>query len=68
VAACSPHQAVLGSAYFGNLDGQLVSLAGGGFAIYVAPGTSHGYTATGTGVTQSAFVGIVADLSMVAKP
>lgn len=68
VDACSPHQGTLGSAYFGNLDGQLDSLAGGGFAVYVAPGTTRGYTATGTGITQAAFVSIVAGLSMVAKP
>jgi hypothetical protein len=65
-SACSPHDSVVGSAHFGDLTGSLDAV-GSGFAIYVSPGTSHGYTATGTGVGQSAFVNIVAALIKVPK-
>ncbi len=65
-AACSPGVAVAGSANFGDLTGSLHTVATG-FAIYVNPGTSHGYTATGTGVSQSAFVNIVAAMIKVPK-
>jgi hypothetical protein len=64
--ACSPKVAVVGAASFGDLSGTLDQTATG-FAIYVSPGTSHGYTATGTGVSQSAFVNIVAALIKVPK-
>jgi hypothetical protein len=66
VAACSPHTSVVGSANFGDLTGSLDTVATG-FAIYVNPGTSHGYTATGTGVSQSAFANIVAAMIKVPK-
>ena len=65
-SACSAHNTVLGSANFGDLTGSLDGV-GTGFAIYVSPGTAHGYTATGTGVSQSAFVNIVAALIKVPK-
>jgi hypothetical protein len=67
-SACSPHDTSLGSAKFGNLDGGLYTLGPGlGYAIYVNPGTTSGYTATGTNVTQSTFVNIVAALILVPK-
>lgn len=68
-SACSPHSgASLGSANFGDLGGTLYSLGPSlGFAIYVSPGTAHGYTATGTNVTQATFVSIVAALIKVPK-
>jgi hypothetical protein len=67
-SACSPHDTSLGSAKFGNLDGGLYTLGPGlGYAIYVNAGTTSGYTATGTNVTQSTFVNIVAALILVPK-
>lgn len=67
-SACSPHDTSLGTAHFGNLSGGLYTLGpGAGFAIYVNPGTTSGYTATGTNVTQSTFVSIVAALILVPK-
>ena len=65
-SACSPHDTFLGSAKFGNLDGGLYTL-GPGYAIYVNAGTTSGYTALGTNVTQSTFVNIVAALILVPK-
>jgi hypothetical protein len=67
-SACSPHDTSLGTAHFGDLSGGLYTLGpGAGFAIYVNPGTTSGYTATGTNVTQSTFVSIVAALILVPK-
>jgi hypothetical protein len=67
-SACSPHDSVLGSANFGDLGGTLDSLGpSAGFAIYVSAGTTHGYTATGTSVSQATFVGIVGALIKVPK-
>jgi hypothetical protein len=63
---CSPHLKVLGTAKFGDLAGTLDTL-GSGFVVYVAPGTARGYTATGTGLTQGAFSGIVVALVKVPK-
>jgi hypothetical protein len=67
-SACSPHDTSLGSAKFGNLDGGLYTLGPGlGYAIYVNAGTTSGYTATGTSVTQATFVKIVAAMVLVPK-
>jgi hypothetical protein len=63
---CSPHVKVLGTAKFGDLAGTLDTL-GSGFVVYVAPGTARGYTATGTGLTQGAFSGLVVALVKVPK-
>ncbi len=66
--ACSPHDKVIGSAKFGDLAGSLDTLGPGpGFVIYVAAGTTRAYTAKGTGLTQAAFVGIVAAMVKVPK-
>lgn len=66
-SACAPGTS-LGSAKFGDLNGGLYTLGPSlGYAIYVNPGTTSGYTATGTNVTQSTFVSIVAGLILVPK-
>lgn len=66
--ACSPHDKALGSAKFGDLPGSLDTLGPGpGFVIYVAAGTTRAYTAKGTGLTQAAFVSIVAAMVKVPK-
>ncbi len=67
-SACSPHDSVIGSAKFGDLNGSLDSLGPSlGFAIYVNPGTTRAYTATATGVSQAAFVSIAAGVLKVPK-
>ena len=67
-SACSAHDSVLGSANFGDLNGTLDSLGpNAGFAIYVSAGTAHGYTATGTNVSQGTFVSIAGALIKVPK-
>ena len=65
-SACSPNSGSLGTAHFGKLTGNLDTV-GSGFAIYVNPGTTQGYTATGTSVTKATFVNIVAALYLVPK-
>jgi hypothetical protein len=67
VAACSPHDTSLGSAKFGDLDGSLYTLTGGGYAIYIGAGTAHGYTATGTIMSQATFVNLAKALIQVPK-
>jgi len=67
-SACSSHDTVIGPGHFGDLIGSLDSLGPGmGFAIYVNAGTTHGYTATGTGVSQATFVNLAAALIKVPK-
>jgi hypothetical protein len=67
-SACSPHDTYVGAANFGNLSGGLYTLGPGlGYAIYVAAGTTQGYTATGTAVSQATFAKIVAALYLVPK-
>ena len=58
----------LGPAKFGDLDGTLYSLTGGGFVISVSPGTAKSYLAIGTGgITQATFVNTVKALVKVPK-
>ena len=64
---CSPNVGVLETASFAGGTGNLDSVSGGGFAIYVDPGSTHGYTITGTNVAQSKFVGIAAAFVKVPK-
>ncbi len=57
-STCAPGTAA-GAANFADQAGQLYTLAGGGFAIYVASGTNHAYTASGTNVSQATFVAFI---------
>ncbi len=66
-ANCSPHATVAGTSAFGDLSGSLDTLSGGGFALYVNPGTATGYTVTGSGLSQGAFAAIAAAVVKVAK-
>jgi hypothetical protein len=67
-SACTPHDTYVGGANFGNLSGGLYTLGPGlGYAIYVNAGSTKGYTATGTKVSQATFVKIVAGLYLVPK-
>jgi hypothetical protein len=78
---CPPHGASSGTAKFGDLNGTLYPLTAG-YKVYIngalyatlpaglviiSPGTAHGYTAMGTGVSQTTFVNIVAALIKVPK-
>jgi hypothetical protein len=64
-SSCDPNTGSLGSAAFGDHSGTLYSISGGGFAIYISPGASHGYTISGTGLSQSQFVQMAAQLGKV---
>jgi hypothetical protein len=66
-ASCAPSLGSLGTANFADRPGALESRVGGGFALYVAPGTSKAYTLIGTGMSQSKFVELAAALAKVAK-
>ena len=64
-AACAPG-AALGYASFGGLKGQLVSgPPGADFALYVSPGMSPSWKATGSGMTRESFEGLAAALIVV---
>jgi hypothetical protein len=65
--ACSTHESSISQTAFGDLLGDLDTLAGGGFAVYVNAGTSTGYTLTATGMSQDSFVAIAAAFAKVAK-
>jgi hypothetical protein len=65
---CSPHAAVIGPATLGDMMGSLDTLSGGGFAVYVDPGTGKAYELTGSGMSQDAFVSLAAAVVKVARP
>jgi len=67
-SACSPRDHDLGTAPFGDLRGELVSLGpdvSDGFAIYVDPGAAPSWAITGTGMDRAAFQAIAAALLRV---
>ena len=65
--ACSAHESSISQTAFSDLLGDLDTLAGGGFAVFVNAGTSTGYTLTATGMSQDSFVAIAAAFAKVAK-
>jgi len=65
--SCSPHSAVLGTAIFGDQQGSLDAIAGGGFAVYVSPGTAEAYALIGTGMSQDSLVAYAAAMARVAR-
>ncbi len=65
--ACSPHDAVIGPASFGDRPGTLYSLVGGGFAVYVSPGSVPAWQIVGTKLTRDAFVALAASLAKIRK-
>jgi hypothetical protein len=68
VAACSVHVAILGTTPFGPLTGELdFASATPDYVIFVNPGTNHGYTMLGTGMTQPAFIAFCAAMKKVPK-
>jgi hypothetical protein len=64
---CSPHDATVGDAAFGDLIGSLDSAAGGTYYLYVNAGTAKGYTLTGSGMSQDTFVAYASAIVKVAK-
>jgi len=66
-ATCSPRESSIGKSAFGDLLGDLGSLSGGGFAIYVNPGTAKAYSIKGSGMSRDAFVADAAALAKVAR-
>lgn len=65
VSACSPHDAFVGPAAFGDQQGELGSL-GSGFVLYVAAGAAPSWTASGSGLDQATFSAFCAALATVA--
>ena len=61
VSSCSPRDSTIGDASFGDLPGTLVNVSGG-FALYVGPGSTTAYQATGTGMDESAFRALASSL------
>ena len=64
-AGCVPTGDDLGPAAFGGLDGSLLDLGAGGYAVVVDPGANPSWTITGSGLDQSTFEGIAAALVQV---
>jgi hypothetical protein len=59
----------LGSASFGDMSGSLKLYNNDPqYAVYVSPGTTHGYQIIGKGMTQAQFVAIAAGMVKVPKP
>lgn len=63
--ACSPHGQDLGPIDVGDLHGELMTLASGGYAVYVDPGDAPSWTFTGTGMDETAFRKLIGDLALV---
>jgi hypothetical protein len=63
-SACSPHDAVVGPALFGDLSGQLETL-GDDLVVYASPGQAASWTATGQGLDESTFRSLCAGLRLV---
>lgn len=60
--------AILGPIPFGALTGELdLANATPSYVVYVNPGTTHGYTMLGTGMTQTAFISFAAAMRKVPK-
>jgi hypothetical protein len=67
-SACAPSASDIGPSNFADLNGELYGLSGGsGYAVYVNPGTSQAYAATGTKVSQAALVSIANALVKVPR-
>jgi hypothetical protein len=66
--ACATGGTKLGSATFGDREGQLFGAPpGADYALYVAPGQSPSWKATGKGMTVESFRALTGALIMVAK-
>ena len=66
--ACSVAVGILGPISFGHLTGQLdLYDATPTYVVYVNPGTTHGYTMLGYGMTQTQFIAFSAAMKKVPK-
>ena len=65
---CGPSATTVGPVFLADLPATLVTLRGGGNAIYVAPGTTHAYLLSGTGISQQTLLSFAATLSKVSGP
>jgi hypothetical protein len=63
-SACSPHDAVVGPARFGDLTGQLETL-GDDLVVYASPGQAASWTATGQGLDAATFRSLCAGFRLV---
>jgi hypothetical protein len=67
-SACAPAGTSVGTAMFGGREGQLFTAPpGADFALYVDPGKSPSWMATGTGMSLDAFKALTAVLIIVGK-
>jgi hypothetical protein len=65
---CVPGGSGMGTAMFGDLEGKLFSgPPDADYALYVAPGLSPSWTATGKGMTLATFKSLTAALIMIGK-
>ena len=53
--SCVPDGSDIGTAFFGDLEGTLISTNGDGWAVSVAEGEAFSYLAVGSGIGQDAF-------------
>jgi hypothetical protein len=64
---CGPSATTVGPVFLADLPATLVTLPGGGNAIYVAPGTTRAYLLSGTGISQQTLLSFAAALSKVSR-
>jgi hypothetical protein len=65
-SACAPKSSTLGTGSFDGMSGELDAISGG-YAVYVDPGTTKAYQATGSGMTQATFAAYAAAVVKVPK-
>ncbi len=63
-SACSPHDAIVGPARFGDLSGQLETL-GDDLVLYANPGQPASWTAIGQGLDEATFRSLCAGFDLV---
>ena len=64
LSSCSPHDAIVGSTSFGDLNGQLETL-GDDLLLHANPGQAASWTATGRGLDEATFRTLCANLGLV---
>jgi hypothetical protein len=63
---CSPNTGLVGAADFGGMAGNMYSTTTG-FAVYVAPGTTHAYQAVSTGLSSASLASVAHNMVAVPK-
>jgi hypothetical protein len=64
---CWTSSSDLGAASFGDLSGSLKLRSGSVYAVYVSPGTTHGYQIVGSGVSQADLAAFAAAMVKIPK-